>query len=548
MMRAAPFALLVLCAAILFSGYETLGVVDEREARDAAIGHELIERREVLTPVLGGEPVFEKPMVAYATEALGAALTWRSPFGSRLLRGAYAVALVLLTASVAARHFGPRAGWCSAFVLVTTFGLPLAVRTDGTQVLATLLAWAGVQGFSDSLFGRRAGLDFRLVVGWGALAAAFVVGGPLPALWPVAALALYARLARDGEAWRRVHPIAGLGLVAGVALPWYGAMFERHGATFLGHAAFFPYAGAAHAAWYAGPVRSLASLVVGAFPWSTLLPGAALHAAIWWRGARRARLEGDRRPAPPDPAALERGRREESAAHFFVACMAAALIPVALYPVPPLPAVLPALPAVAILCGRLLDLILEDESRDGGHVAWAARMLAVVGTAGAILLSLIATRVHGPAAPELRALAAIVLVASCAPFLAGFIGRRRIAAFLIAAPVALGAPWVGARLLPAMEDYLNARAAATAMESVAPPLAALIVDGDAPPSLRFYSRRNLVERWPLDRALESFRAADGLAYVVFRPANERRVARAARGPLEIVLRSPSLVLARVHPG
>ena len=547
MMRAAPFALLVLCAAILFSGYEALGVIDEREARDAAIGHELIERREVLTPVLGGEPVFEKPMVAYATEALGAMLTWRSPFGSRLLRGAYAVALVLLTASVAARHFGPRAGWCSALVLVTTFVLPLAVRTDGTQVLATLLAWAGVQGFSDSLFGRRAGLDPRLVVGWGALAAAFVVGGPLPALWPLAALALYTRLARDGEAWRRVHPLAGLALVAGIALPWYGAMVERHGVAFLAHAAFFPYAAAPHVGWYAGPVRALAALVVGAFPWSTLLPGAALQAATWWRGARRRPGSGRAHAAAPDPGALERGRREESAAHFFVACIAAALIPVALYPVPPLPAVLPALPAVAILCGRLLDLVIEDERRGGGHVGWASRMLAVVGTAGAILLSLVATRLSGAAAPELRALAAIVLVASCAPFLAGFIGRHRVAAFLIAAPVALGGPWVAARVLPAMEDYLNTRSAVSALESVAPPRAPLIVDGEAPPSLRFYSRRNLVEHWPLDRAIREFRASDGLAYVAFRPSRESRVARAAHGPIEILLRSPSLVLARVHP-
>ena len=114
--------------------------------------------------------------------------------------------------------------------------------------------------------------------------------------------------------------------------------------------------------------------------------------------------------------------------------------------------------------------------------------------------------------------------------------------------MSIGAPWVAERLLPKMEDYLNTRAAAAAMESVAPPRAALVVEGETPPSLRFYSPRNLVERWPLESALERFRASDGLAYVVFRPSRERLVARAARGPLEIVLRSPTLVLARVHPG
>ena len=51
---------------------------------------------------------------------------------------------------------------------------------------------------------------------------------------------------------------------------------------------------------------------------------------------------------------------------------------------------------------------------------------------------------------------------------------------------------------------------------------------------------------PLARALETHRASDGLAYVAFRPSREPEVARAARGPIEIVLRTPSLVLARVH--
>jgi hypothetical protein len=69
----------------------------------------------------------------------------------------------------------------------------------------------------------------------------------------------------------------------------------------------------------------------------------------------------------------------------------------------------------------------------------------------------------------------------------------------------------------------------------------------APPSLRVYVRRNLVVAGALAPALEAFRAADSLTYLAFRPARERDVARSVGVPLEILARTPSLVLARVRP-
>ena len=53
---------------------------------------------------------------------------------------------------------------------------------------------------------------------------------------------------------------------------------------------------------------------------------------------------------------------------------------------------------------------------------------------------------------------------------------------------------------------------------------------------------------PLDtEALARFRASDGLAYIAFPPRLERDVAAHAGGTLEIVVRTPSMVLARLHP-
>jgi 4-amino-4-deoxy-L-arabinose transferase-like glycosyltransferase len=543
-MRLAPLLLVLSCAAVLFTGLDRIGFTDWREARDARVARELIARREVLTPLLGQDPLFEKPVLAYAPEAAAALLSPGepgSPLRSRLWRAAIAVALALLTFSIGAEHFGARAGWTAATVLVTSFALPHAARTDGTQLLGTLLGWVGAAGFADALFGRARGRDLRLVVAWGALAAAFVVAGPLPALWPLGALALYTGLARHPGGTRAARPLAGLVLVAGAALPWYGAMIERHGLAFAVRAPFFPYAAETPGPWLMGGLMALSFLVVGMFPWTTLAPEALRHAAAGWRRGHRP-LAAGAAPLPGDP--LARERREESAAHYFVACLIVACVPMALYPGPPLTAMLPALPAAALLCGRLLDHLDEAPQRLAGAVRRATAMLALAGTVAGVLFVVLATRVL-EAAPPLRLLGAAVFATSWLPFLASFMGRHRLAAALLALPVAVGAPLASTTLLPAIEDVLNTRAVAEALDIAAPATAPLVLDEPPRPSLRLYARHDLVVVPGLDGPLDAWRAPDSLVYAAFRPARERSVMRAAGAAIEIVLRTPTLVLARI---
>ena len=546
-MRFAPVLLAALCALVLFSGLGRVGFVDWREARGALVAREIIVRHEVLTPLLGTEPLFEKPIAGYALDVLA---QWRrpgSPGTSRLLRAIAAIALLLLTASIGAQHFGGRAGWIAAGVLGSSIALPLAARTDGTQVLATLFGWAGCAGFADALFGRRGGRDARLLVAYGGLAAALLCAGPLPALWPFAGAWLYARLARRPDGLERLRVAPGLALMAGVALPWYGAMVNRHGAEFVEHAVFFPYAVETRAHWLAGLALPVSFLVIGFFPWSAALPGAMAHAAIWWRKLRQA-LPGAPAMRPSDTGVDPSSRelREEGVSHFFLACLIAALAPIVLYPGPPLPAVLPALPAAALLCARLLDHLFEDADRVAAPLTRAVVLLGLTGGAGAVLIALAAPRLGG-GTTALDMLAALLLVTSWAPFLANFIGRRRLAAALMVLPVALGTPAVTLRLMPAIESYVSTRGVAEATDAILPPLAPLVLVDPAPPTLRLYTRRNLVLADTLAEALGEWRAEDGFTYVAFRPGRERDAARASPAPLEVLLRTPALVLARCRP-
>ena len=458
-MRIGLLFVAALCLVVLFTGLGRVGALDQREARDLGVARELIEYREALTPILGSEPLLDKPLLAYAPDVMVRVASHAPETGSRIWRALAAAVLVLLTGSIGARHLGARAGLCAAGVLASTLALPLAARTDGTQLLGSLLSWLGAAELADALFGRAGGRDARLIVAYGALSAALMCAGPLPALWPLVAVALYVRLARRADGWSRVRALAGLAIMAGLALPWYGAMAERHGWEFLSRAPFFPYALGARTSWFIGPFVAVSFLVVGFYPWSALLPGVFLHAAMWWPQPRSAIAAP---PAAPDVAPMARELGHEHASHFFIACAAASVLPLLLYPGPPLPAVLPALPALALLSGRFLDHLIEDPERLAAPLARGLLMLALTGTVAAVLLALLAGRLR-EAAPDLGLLATVVFVVAWLPLLAGLARRRLLAALLMTLPVAAGTPLVALRVLPAMEGYLTTRTVAEAM-------------------------------------------------------------------------------------
>ena len=548
-MRFRLVALAVLCVLTLFTGLDRTGFLDAREARDARVARELIKNKEPIAPLYANDTWLEKPIFAYVPEVVASRLSRSAalrgtPLRSREIRALAALALLLLTGAIAARHFGRGAGAWAAIVLASTIGLPIAARADGTQVWASLFGWLGGAALLNAVVGRAPRGARGLLGGYVALAAALLVGGPLAALWPLGGIALYAWLARDRRLWSRVRPIPGFVILAGAALPWYGAMVDRVGPGFLAHALWFPYGVEAQGAWYLGPLLALSFLVIGFHPWSSLAPEAMQHAATWWRFTPRRPASGAA-PGDANPA-LERERGEESAAHVFIAMLAAALVPVALHSGTPLTAAVPALPAAAVLCGRLIDHAFEDPARLERPIARAARMMALVGSAGALLIAMAAQSVP-EAAADLRLLAAATFMTAWLPLLATWRNLPRVAVAMMTLPVAVGMPIATLYVMPGMEGYLNARAVAQTMEQQAPPEAPLALFDAPPPSLRLYAKRNLVIVAPKAAALQTLRATDGLSYIAFAPSRERDVARKLGVPLEIMARSPSLVLARVNP-
>ncbi|MFN8589697.1 MAG: hypothetical protein U0704_18060 [Candidatus Eisenbacteria bacterium] len=543
MRRLLPFALAALLFLTLLPGLAAIEATDWREARDAEVVRESTAGREWIAALYGYEPLFEKPLPGYAHEVVAQRLMRRlvradaanltDVATSRAVRAALAAALALMVGVVGARAFGTRAGWLAGCALASSVGLPLAARADGGQILATLCAWFAIAAFLGVLQGRARRPGLARYAGWAALGLAAMTGGPLSALWPLGGFGLYFALAKARGAWRELEPGWGALVVAGIVLPWYAIMTALHGTAFLSHVPWFPYAIETRGTWLAGPLSALSYTLVLGFPWTPLL-GASLRDGIERLRLPRAEREHQLR----DPA---------HAQSLLLALLLAGGAPVALYPGPPLTAALPALPALALLCGRFLDRVLDGDV-DRRHLSVATQFTAMLGTLLALLAVTLATRLPA-AAHGLQLLGAALLLASWAPFLADFLGRRKVAASLFALPVAIGAPVLLTQVLPPLEPWLNTRAVAEAMMSDAPANAPLALLEPELPSLRLLLPRHLVQVADVDSSLRTLVSHDGRAYLAFRPARETEVVRALPPGSEILVRTPTLVLARVdfHP-
>ncbi len=535
-------ALLVLA---LVPGLAAVDALDEREARDLLAAHESTLEREWLSPILAREPFFEKPLPGYAPEVLANRVLRRigsrdeyAPGDvaiSRAVRALLAAALAFVVAAAGGSVFGARSGWLAGCALASMLGLPLAARADGVQVFATLLTWLGLGAWLAVLAGRARHPGLSVALGWLALGGALVTGGPLPAMWPLAGLALYFALARHHAGWKVLDPVAGVLILVGVSLPWYGLMLAIHGSSFLPHVPWFPYASGTRGSWFTGAPLALSFAVVTSFPWTPLFAAALADAALRLRrGAARAVA-----PLPLDPEHVE---------HLLLALALAAAWPMALYPGPPLTAALPVLPAVALLVGRFADRVLAGGG-DARALTQATRLLAAIGTAFALAGAALSLRLPEVSA-SLRLFAAVVFLATWAPLLADLRGARRLAVACFALPAALGAPVLHTRVLPALEPWLNARGVAETLMRVSPPQAPLVLWDPPPPSLRQALQRNFLAPSQVGPGAAIAVARDGYVYAAWRPARERvaLASVAALGePPEVLASSPVLVLARFRP-
>ena len=266
--------LFFICYALFLFGNGLFSLSDPDEVFYSLTAHEMAAKNEWMTPLIFGQPQFEKPPLTYwLLEA--AFKTWgESPFTARFFPAVFATIGVMAVYLLGLMGFkDERKAFLSAIVLASCAFyacMGKMVFTDMVFSVFILCAFTMfVLSFTDQ---RRRGIAF---IGFYVFCAlAVLTKGPLGFLIPQTAVISFSMVSRQISFLKNWYVLAGILLFLGLALPWYVFIYKQFGQAFI-HEFFYndhwrrlltaEHRGNDH--WFFYPM----TMVAGLFPWSLFL-------------------------------------------------------------------------------------------------------------------------------------------------------------------------------------------------------------------------------------------------------------------------------------
>jgi 4-amino-4-deoxy-L-arabinose transferase-like glycosyltransferase len=207
---------------LLFYGLTDVGLLGPDEPRYAAIGREMAQSGDWVTPRLWGKPWFEKPALLYWMIGAAYRLGLGNDLAPRLPVALASFAFLIFYQRVLEREFGRRPAWFAAAMLATCAGwlsysrigvtdLPMSATFSAAMLLC--LAWVSS--------GERRGL---LVAGM-FLGLAVLAKGLVPIVLALPLLWMGRKRLKD--------LVAPVGVMLAVSAPWYVLCTLRNGTAFL---------------------------------------------------------------------------------------------------------------------------------------------------------------------------------------------------------------------------------------------------------------------------------------------------------------------------
>jgi 4-amino-4-deoxy-L-arabinose transferase-like glycosyltransferase len=479
---------LLLLAAVLALAFDLGGypLFDPDEGRNAEVAREMAQTNDYILPHLDGLPYLDKPIVYFAAAAAVMEVLGPTETAARLPAYAFTLATLIAVVWFVRRRWGADAGWLAALALAT---MPLVLAYARTTIFDSALTFCTTVAI-------LAFWDDRPILAWAAIGLGSITKGPLAILVPLITLIPYSLIV--GRPIRRLFPIAGVGVFALVALPWFLAVslripefphyvfvretFERVTTTRFQRTAPF---------WYYLPIVPIA-----AFPW--IVPALSRWKNWRWTWLAR-RVNGEAQDA------------------ILLACWVIAPLLFFSLNQSKLPQyVLPLMPPFAIAAARLLTRQAPElgSGINVGRRAYGA-IAAIVGIALASLtlwlpapISLTpAERAAIP--PTALALGVALLVSAAMVWYGGRPRQPRPATTIMGyALVVMMMPIVSGRLLDAVGEDRSARALARVIQNAGPADTEVIGVGAFPTSLPFYLRRTIPVATATGRELTSNFIAD----------------------------------------
>jgi 4-amino-4-deoxy-L-arabinose transferase-like glycosyltransferase len=221
------YAMVILCVAILLflPTLGSVGIFDSSDGYYSEGAREMLERGNLLTPVLNYADYFEKPILNYWLIAASYKMFGVSTFSARLPAALSSSLLALIIYYQALSIVGPRAAVMSALIFLTSPIVLIVGRFSLTDMPLCLFVSAAIFLIFDGVFLRK---PRSLAFGYTAVALAVLTKGPVAIFLIFGALFSFLLLTtRNGcKLWRRIKRfrlLPGLGLATLLSIPWYVA-------------------------------------------------------------------------------------------------------------------------------------------------------------------------------------------------------------------------------------------------------------------------------------------------------------------------------------
>jgi len=269
--------LFLICYALFLFGNDLFSLSDPDEVFYSLTAKEMAAKNEWMTPLIFGQPQFEKPPLTYwLIEA--SFKTWgESPFTARFFPAVFATLGVMAVYFLGLMGFkDERKAFLSAVVLATSAFFAGMGKTVFTDMIFTVLILCAltmfIWGFTDR---RRQGIGFIGFYVFCALAT--LAKSPLGLVIPQVAVVLFLLYQRQINFLRTWWMLAGILVYSIIALPWYVFIYDQYGQAFIQEYFYndhwrrllvAEHRGNDH--WFFYPV----TMIAGLFPWSLFLVAA----------------------------------------------------------------------------------------------------------------------------------------------------------------------------------------------------------------------------------------------------------------------------------
>jgi 4-amino-4-deoxy-L-arabinose transferase-like glycosyltransferase len=272
------------CAFLFLYGLGQFGLIGADEPRYAQVAREMLEGRDWITPVLGGQPWLEKPPLYYWQATIAYRIFGVSDWAARLPSALDATFLVLAVYFFL-RRFRPGFELDGALIAASSAGIVGYARAASMDMALAATFTIGMLGW---WAWRASGKRTYLALFYGFMALGTLAKGPVAPILAAVVIVLYGVAAHELRSALKTLWLPGILLFCVIALPWYFAVQMRNPEFFrefiiehnLGRFSKNLYHHT-EPFWYYLPVTALALV-----PWTVFVVAAFVGRIRSWWGKR----------------------------------------------------------------------------------------------------------------------------------------------------------------------------------------------------------------------------------------------------------------------